>query len=419
MILNPKRCLFRTAAFFLCLLLFLAAAPSNILAAEVATDAISGWPKGPSPVYSDTAVLMDASTGAVLYDKGMDEVRYPASITKIMTAVIALENSNLTDNVTFSDTACALAVPGNAKIDAKNGEILTMEQCLYALMLASANEVACQIAITVAGSEAAFAEMMNAKAAEIGCTNTHFTNASGLHDDNHYTTAHDMALIMQYAIQNPDFLKITGTIDYTIPATNLSESRTLHTHNAMMDNGTYHYDGTFSGKTGNTGEAGSTLVTAVSRNNMTLICVVLKAADGGQTVADTISLMDYGYNNFTVLDVSSQNQERTGTVILPNGTDFSSLTETADPSANTFSYTYQNHFMGSASAIQKEADGSGNITETPTASPSQDITAKKEGSSPVSLSHIVMILLVFMIICGIVFIILGLNKSGKKKRKRR
>lgn len=420
MFLHLKRRMGKYAAIFLCLILCLSAAPAKVFAADVTTDAIPGWPKGPEPFYSDTAVLIEASTGAVLYDKGMDEIRYPASITKIMTTIIALENSNLTDTVTFTDTACALAIPGNAKIDAKPGEVLTMEQCLYAVMLASANEVACQVAIQIAGSEAAFADMMNAKAAEIGCTNTHFTNASGLQDENHYTTAHDMALIMQYAIQNQDFLTITGTLSYTIPATNMSAERTLSTHNAMMVPGDYYYEGTFSGKPGNTGEAGSTLVTAATRNNMTLICVVLKAADGGQSVTDTISLMDYGYSNFTLIDVSAQNQERSGNVVLPNGMDFSSLTEEADAAGSSFRYSYQGHFVGLASPqTEEETAETNDISSVPTVSPSPESSESSVTENFFTPSHIIMLVLVVMILTGILFIFLGLKKSKKKKRKRR
>lgn len=420
MFLHLKRRIGKYAAIFLFLILCLSAVPAKVFAADVTTDAIPGWPKGPEPFYSDTAVLIEASTGAVLYDKGMDEIRYPASITKIMTTIIALENSNLTDTVTFTDTACALAIPGNAKIDAKPGEVLTMEQCLYAVMLASANEVACQVAIQIAGSEAAFADMMNAKAAEIGCTNTHFTNASGLQDENHYTTAHDMALIMQYAIQNQDFLTITGTLSYTIPATNMSAERTLSTHNAMMVPGDYYYEGTFSGKPGNTGEAGSTLVTAATRNNMTLICVVLKAADGGQSVTDTISLMDYGYSNFTLIDVSAQNQERSGNVVLPNGMDFSSLTEEADAAGSSFRYSYQGHFVGLASPqTEEETAETNDISSVPTVSPSPESSESSVTENFFTPSHIIMLVLVVMILAGILFIFLGLKKSKKKKRKRR
>ena len=144
------------------------------------TNDIDGWPQGPA-IMCDSAVVMEAESGEVLYNKAMDERRYPASTTKIMTALVALEHSNLTDT---------------------EGETLTMEQCLYAIMLVSGNEVSTQVAMQVGGSVEGFVEMMNEKAQEIGCKDTHFVNANGLHDENHYTTAHDLAMIAQEAYKN-------------------------------------------------------------------------------------------------------------------------------------------------------------------------------------------------------------------------
>lgn len=420
MFLKLKQCVRKGAAVLFGLLLCCTALTSQAAATEVATDAIPGWPVGPAQIYGDTAVLMEASTGAVLYDKGMDEVRYPASITKIMTAIIALENSSLSDPVTFTDTACALAVPGNAKIDAKPGEVLTMEQCLYALMLSSANEVGCQIAIQIAGSEAAFADMMNAKAAELGCTSTHFTNASGLHDDNHYTTAHDMARIMQYAIKNQEFLKITGTTTYVIPATNMSGERTLSTHNAMMVPGSYYYEGTFSGKSGNTNEAGSTLVTTVTRNQMTLICVVLKTADGGQSVSDTIALMDYGYNNFSLSNISLLNPEMAGTIVLPKGIDTSTLILQENSTDSSASCYYQNQYLGTVTKVpDTEEDPKPEVSTSPSGPSSlPDINQQPSSESSLSTSQILIIVLIVMIAAGIAAILTGLKRNKKSQKKR-
>ena len=182
----------------------------------------------------------------------------------------------------------------------------------------------------------------------------------------------------------------------------------------------FYYEGTFSGKSGNTSEAGSTLVTTVTRNNMTLICVVLKAADGGQSVADTTALMDYGYNNFTLTDVSVQNQERTGNVILPNGIDFSSLIEDTDAADSTFHYSYQGHFMGSAvSNIEEKTAETNDISSVSTVSPSPVISEPSENENFFTPAHIIMIILVVMILAGIFCIFLGLKKSKKKNRKRR
>ena len=153
-------------------------------------------------IASEGAVLMDAATGTVLFSKNGDKQFYPASITKLMTALLVAENCSLDDKVTFSATATTNLEAGAVSINMTAGDVMTVRQCLYALLLKSANEVGNALAEHVAGSNAKFAEMMNAKAAALGCTNTHFTNPHGLNDSNHYTTPHDMALIARAAFQN-------------------------------------------------------------------------------------------------------------------------------------------------------------------------------------------------------------------------
>ena len=223
-----------------------AAEVDNGASYPITTNAIEGWPQGPD-TYSETAVLMDADTGTILYNKGMDEKRYPASITKIMTALLALENSNLDDQVTFTEECLADQTSDSGNIGMQVGEVLTMRQCLLALMIRSANDVATQIAVQIAGSVSAFADMMNQRAQELGCVNTHFVNASGMPDENHYTTAHDMALIFREAIKNQDFLDIIGTQSFTIDPTNMNpESRTYSTHHALVAQGApEYYEGCF------------------------------------------------------------------------------------------------------------------------------------------------------------------------------
>lgn len=176
-------------------------APPDSYNWEVQSDATPGWPTGPQ-VAAETAILMDAETGEILYAKGIDEKRYPASTTKIMTALVAIENSALTDQVTFSAEAVNGIEPGSTHIGVKPGEILTMEQSLYAILLASANEVSSGVAEFVGGSIPDFVNMMNARAEELGCKNTHFVNANGLHDPEHYTTARDLANIAREAFKN-------------------------------------------------------------------------------------------------------------------------------------------------------------------------------------------------------------------------
>lgn len=264
----------------------------------IQSNEIEGWPAGPQ-VQAETAIVMEASTGAILYSKNMDETRYPASITKIMTTLLAIENCSLDEQVTFSENAIWGIERDSSHIGIKIGEVLTMEQCLYGMMLASANEVCIAVAEHIAGSVDAFAEMMNEKAAELGCTNTHFVNANGLHDDNHYTTAHDMALISQAALQNETFRQITGSTYYIVPTTNLTpdEERWLNNHHKMLLDGQYHYDGCIGGKTGYTSIAGNTLVTFAERDGIQLICVVMKNV-GAAIYTDTAALLDYGFASF-------------------------------------------------------------------------------------------------------------------------
>ena len=292
-----KKLLSKSCLAFLLSLSLILSVFSPVQAAEFP----SGWPQGPE-IAEETGILMEATTGQVLFDKEMDEIRYPASTTKIMTALLILENvKDLSQTVTFTDVITPDLAPGNSTINAQIGEQLTVEECLYGIMLASANEVCTQMAVYVAGSVENFVSMMNKRAAELGCENTHFVNANGLPDPNHYTTAHDLARILAAAIKNEDFCKISGSASYTIPPTNMTPySRNLENSNALIKEGEYHYEGVIAGKTGHTEAAKNTLVTAASRDGMTLVCVVLRS-DGENRFIDTVSLFDYGFNNYTYI----------------------------------------------------------------------------------------------------------------------
>ena len=301
----------------------------------------ASWPQSPE-IAEETGVLMEASTGQVLFDKGMDEIRYPASTTKIMTTLLILENiEDLSQTVTFTDVITPDLEPGNSTINAQVGEQLTVEQCLYAIMLASANEVCTQMAVYVAGSVENFVSMMNQRASQLGCQNTHFVNANGLPDPNHYTTAHDLALILAAAIQNEDFCRISGSATYTIPATNMTSSpRNLENSNALINDSEYHYDGVIAGKTGHTEAAKNTLVTAAARDGMTLVCVVLRS-DGENRFIDTVSLFDYGFENFHLSPVYWMSREEpAGYVALPKGVESNALTVKDNDSGNTRARTY-------------------------------------------------------------------------------
>ena len=335
-----KKILSKSCLAFLLSLALILSVFSPVQAAEFP----SSWPQAPE-IAEETGILMEATTGQVLFDKEMDEIRYPASTTKIMTALLILENvKDLSQTVTFTDVITPDLAPGNSTINAQVGEQLTVEECLYGIMLASANEVCTQMAVYVAGSVENFVSMMNKRAAELGCENTHFVNANGLPDPNHYTTAHDLARILAAAIKNEDFCKISGSASYTIPPTNMTPySRNLENSNALIKEGEYHYEGVIAGKTGHTEAAKNTLVTAASRDGMTLVCVVLRS-DGENRFIDTVSLFDYGFNNFHLSPVYWLDpQNPSGYVVLPKGIESNVLTVTDKDSENirTRTYTYQ------------------------------------------------------------------------------
>lgn len=251
-------------------------------------------------VVAEGAVLLDAASGKVLYGKNPDKQFYPASITKVMTALIVLERCNLNDTVAFSSTATTNLESGAVSLNITEGDKLTVEQCLYGLLLKSANEIGNGLAEHVAGSVSAFADLMNAKAKELGCRNTHFANPHGLNDSTHMTTPYDMALIMRAALQNATFRKIDTTTSYQFPATKKEAARTITMgHKMMYTTDSRYYEGIIGGKTGYTSKAGNTLVTGAERNGVRLIAVVMKAK--GTQYTDTIAMLDYGFEHYAAL----------------------------------------------------------------------------------------------------------------------
>ena len=338
------------------------------------------WPQAPETA-SPCVMVMEMNTGAVLYEKNVDEVHYPASITKIMTTLIALENSDLNDIVTFSDAA--IDNTEGSGIARDYGEQMTMEQCLYAVMLASANECAYAVAEHVGGTIENFVAMMNEKAKELGCQNTHFANPHGLHDENHYTCCYDMALIARAAYQNETFRIIVGTARYTIPPTNKHAEQTdLQNHNEMLypfQTNKYVYDGCTGGKTGYTNAANSTLVTYAERDGMTLICVVMNTQSPNQWL-DSRNLFDYCFDNFQLFNIAenetnytSAEQKNAGTlntnepfvdidkdagIVLPKTAEFSDATskivydDVTNDTVGTIEYTYAGHEVGKADIVK-------------------------------------------------------------------
>lgn len=245
-------------------------------------------------IQSEGAVLMDASTGTLLFSKNAETKYYPASITKLMTALLVAEKSSMSDSVTFSKTATTNLESGAVTLGLVEGDKLTVEQCLYGLILKSANEVANGLAEQVSGSVSAFSGLMNSRARELGCTNTNFVNPNGLNNSSHYTTPHDMALIARAAFQNDTVRKVTSTLTYQIPATKNASARTITMGHKMLNSGdSRYYPGVIGGKTGYTSLAGNTLVTCAEKNGVRLIAVIMKSRS--THYADTKALLDYGF----------------------------------------------------------------------------------------------------------------------------
>ncbi len=246
------------------------------------------FPKDTYAISAQSAVVLDAASGRVLYAHNKDEKRGMASTTKIMTALCALEYGDMNKTVTISPSASG--VEGSSMYLAK-GEKINMTDLVYGLMLVSGNDAATAIAEAVSGSVEKFAELMNKKAAEIGAFNTNFTNPHGLSDKNHYTTAHDLAKITAYAMQNPTFCEIVACKKKTLPANEGGYPRTLVNHNKLLN----MYEGCIGVKTGFTKATGRCLVSAAEKNNMRLVCVTLNAPDDWR---DHQTLLDNAFSSY-------------------------------------------------------------------------------------------------------------------------
>ena len=257
-------------------------------------------------IKAKAAVLVDADEGRIIFGQNEQEREYPASITKVMTALLTLEAVELSlDQPITASAVVNDQDPEGSSAGIEEGEVLTVEQLLYCLLLVSANEAADILAETVSGSREAFVELMNQRAQELGCTGTHFANTNGLHDVNHYTTAYDIYLFFREAMKHETFMTITGSVAYEVPATNKSEARELHTTNSLLSNWRildYLYDGVDCGKTGSTPEAGYCLVSSCLRDGKRLVAVVLGAEGEGthiESFSESARLYDYGYDNFS------------------------------------------------------------------------------------------------------------------------
>ncbi len=456
----------RLLAAFLSIIILIFS-PVVIVQASETTNTEAVWPDGPN-VNAESAIIMEASTGLILYEKNIDEKHYPASITKIMTSLLAIENSNLGDTVTFSKNAVFDVDLDSSRIGIDVGEQLTMQQCLYGMLLESANEVTYAVAEHVSGSIDAFSKLMNDKAASLGCKNTHFVNPHGLHSENHYTSCRDMALITREAMKNETFRKIFGTRTYQIPPTNIqSETRYLRNHHKFVLRQEYRYDDCIGGKTGYTSNSRFTLVSVAKRGDLELICVIMKDDTSSHQYNDTADLFDYAFDNFSIYPIADLEDTKVlnespmftrynpllsksetpisidgdGYLVLPNTASFAdakkkvtfyssdkeSVSASKENAIGKISYTYNGKYVGGADILYNDTSPlqlakSQSTKNNPTSTPT-DSSTENSGSNlrPIILGGIIGL---FVIIVILYFVLverprLKRRSAYYKKRARR
>lgn len=412
------------------------------------------WPQPPT-VYAESAIVMEADSGAILYEKNSKEQRYPASITKVMTTLLALERCPLNENVLFSKDA-VYNVEGT-QVGITPNEEVPLEECLYGVMLASGNEIAYAVAEHVGGTYEAFVQLMNTRAAELGCENTHFNNPHGLPDENHYTCAYDMALIARQAYKNSKFKEISGTRYHIIPPTNLyGEERAMANHHKMLTNTSYHYDYCTGGKTGYTNAARYNLVTYAEKDGMSLICVIMKDQELANQYLDTTNLFNYCFDNFHKVNVKDTEMadnlsstalfpleknvftrdegsvyfEDTASIIVPNTVDISSLSHTVTYNEKTgnaqdiaayITYKYGEHLLADIPIMyESPKQTAGSTTTVPSADNNRFFTINVR-----TILYIVAgIVLVALIALAVLHFVMVYHFTGslhlpKRKRKRR
>lgn len=340
----------------------------QVYAMPVESNGWENWPQGPG-TYGEAAIVMEVGTGAILYAKNIDDHHYPASITKVLTALVALENGQLTDTVTFSHDSVAFLQPGDSSVGLKEGNIISLDQALHATLLASANEAAYAVGESV-GINAGydynwFLEQMNIRCKELGGENSNFVNTNGLHDPDHYTCARDMALIGRELFNYPEFFSIVQTLNYEIPESETTEQHVFQQkHKMLIPGNSNYYEYAIGGKTGYTSDALSTLITMADNGNLQLVCVVLRT-HGANIYPDTRNLFDYAFANFQKISVAENEtsedvDECSGYVVVPNGVEFTDLGMEIIPDGGTsteatLEYRYDDQVVGSARAVLSQS----------------------------------------------------------------
>lgn len=400
-----------------------ALAKENAYKMEVESNAWENWPEGPG-TYGEAAIVMEAGSGAILYAKNIEGVGYPASITKVLTLLVALENYDLDKKITVTQEAIDILRGGYAHIGLKAGEELTVEDILYAVMLASANEAAHSLASSFTGGYENFIGKMNDKVKELGGNKSNFVNTNGIHDEEHYTTAKEMALITRELLLNhPQFEEISQTLQYTIGETNItSETRTFQQkHKMMLENSQYYDARVIAGKTGYTDYALNTLVTCAEDENLELIVVNLKTYEGA-LYQDTENLLNYGFDNFEKLTVSKDDIKsdiesiKAGSyLVVPKGVTLSDLEQELVDVKETEAivrYTYKGQHVGSINVSLQAED-----TEQ---EPEVQENIKEEGNfSIVKIVVLILIVLALLFALYMTLIIIIRYKRKKERQRRR
>lgn len=262
-------------------------------------------------LYSEAGILIDSKTGKVLYGKNENVKMFPASTTKILTAIITIENCNLSDKVTASREAIISIPPGYSNAEIQPNDTISVQDLLNVFLIHSANEAGYILAEHISGSIENFANLMNEKAKEIGCTNTHFTNPSGIHNENHYSTAYDMSLIAQYCMKNETFRKVVSTPYITFSPSEGKQLKFYNTNDLIINTSKYYYKYAIGIKTGYTSQAKNCLISASSKDGLELIAVILGAAHSEEVSStryvDTINLFNYGFDNYKSTEILARN----------------------------------------------------------------------------------------------------------------
>lgn len=413
----------------------------------IESNSYENWPDGPA-ISAQSAIVMDVDSGTVLYAKNIHEMLYPASTTKIMTCLLAVENAVMNENVEFSYDA-VFGVPrdgSNMGIDV--GEILPMEDCLYGILVGSANEVAAAVGEHIGGDTETFLQMMNDRAKELGCKNTNFMNANGLHDDNHYTTAYDLALIARAFFSNDYLANIANTPRVHFePTATQPDDFYLNNKNKLVS-GEIKYEYYLGGKTGYTNDARQTLVSCAEKDGMRLVCVVMKEETPDQ-FNDTVTLFNYGFSNFKKVKVSEVETKYTvensgffatgqdvfgnsksilqldenACIVIPATAEFTDVESTIsydnldNNQVANITYTYNDVFVGNVSV---------NITENTEVYDFDSASVPTGNVAIVNVKYVILWVILIAVILSVIFFIARYinqyhfgGKKGRMAKKRR